>query len=114
MYTTTHKILKDSIEKAVECKEKITRRKLFSKGIKVVECSSCKLNMKESTALEQIKNNRENAPICVACILGWTRNKEKGNRTKSVMDDITNKKKSPYKKDTRRDREKELDKISNR
>ena len=36
-------------------------------------CSQCKLGMKKPMADEQLKNKRENAPICMACIMGIPR-----------------------------------------
>lgn len=37
------------------------------------ECSQCHMLMKKSIADAQIENNRENAPICLGCIMGYTR-----------------------------------------
>lgn len=36
-------------------------------------CSKCKQPMNKKIHDEQIKNKRENAPICVACIMGVPR-----------------------------------------
>ena len=41
-----------------------------------MECSQCHHLMKKSIALAQIENKRENAPICVACIMGIPRSKD--------------------------------------
>lgn len=41
-------------------------------------CSQCKRPMRKSTADIQITNKRENAPICIACIMGVKR-KDKGS-----------------------------------
>lgn len=43
----------------------------YEKGI--TKCSQCEQNMMKYIADIQIENNRENAPICVACILGKKR-----------------------------------------
>lgn len=37
------------------------------------ECSQCHMPMKRSIADIQIENNRENAPICIGCIMGYDR-----------------------------------------
>lgn len=37
------------------------------------KCSQCKGNMRSDLAKLQIENNRENAPICMACIMGYKR-----------------------------------------
>jgi hypothetical protein len=39
----------------------------------LVLCSQCKRGMKKTTADIQIENKRENAPICIACIMGIKR-----------------------------------------
>ena len=36
-------------------------------------CSLCKKGMRKDLAKAQIENKRENAPICMACIMGYTR-----------------------------------------
>ncbi len=44
------------------------------KGIwKLAKCSMCKRGMRKDIAVLQIENKRENAPICMACIMGYKR-----------------------------------------
>lgn len=38
-------------------------------------CSQCKHNMRKDIADAQIENKRENAPICMSCIMGYKRKK---------------------------------------
>lgn len=38
-----------------------------------VVCTQCERKMSKHTGDQQVKNNRENAPICVPCILGKPR-----------------------------------------
>lgn len=37
------------------------------------KCSQCQRGMRKDIAEIQIENKRENAPICQACIMGYTR-----------------------------------------
>jgi hypothetical protein len=39
----------------------------------ITSCSKCHRGMRKDTADEQIKNKRENAPICIPCIMGRPR-----------------------------------------
>lgn len=94
----------------------LTRPSLF-KGIKggVATCSQCKHKMKKSTADQQIENKRENAPICVACILGNDR-KQGGvysGRYKAIKA-IQNGEKYNYKRERKSDREKDINDIAKR
>lgn len=41
-------------------------------------CSQCKLAMDSHIAIQQIENKRENAPICIPCIVGIPRGRSKG------------------------------------
>ena len=50
---------------------KKAKKKLFL--IKLTKCSQCKRGMEKRIADLQIENKRENAPICVPCILGIKR-----------------------------------------
>jgi len=99
--------------RAVEFNNVIKRGSLFVKNIQTVVCSSCECKMKKSTADQQIENKRENAPICVACILGKERNHEKRERKIYVMDCIRKGIKNE-KVDNERSRRKELNKLSER
>lgn len=53
----------------------LARRGKFGGGAlsRTTDCSQCLRRMSKYTADEQIKNKREFAPICVACILGKPR-----------------------------------------
>lgn len=45
----------------------------FGKGPQTSVCTQCERKMLKTVADLQIKNQRENAPICVPCILGLKR-----------------------------------------
>lgn len=36
-------------------------------------CTQCKKAMRPDIARKQIENKKENAPICIPCIMGWKR-----------------------------------------
>lgn len=44
---------------------------------KPILCTQCKLSMDRDMAKAQIENKRENAPICMACIMGSGRKRAK-------------------------------------
>ena len=55
-------------------KEKYNKRAGFKKYlVSTIECSQCHRKMKASIGLAQIENKRENAPICIPCIMGIPR-----------------------------------------
>lgn len=62
--------------------DRLEREKMFKKSkstqyknrmFATVECTQCKRKMSGKTGKEQIANKRENAPICVPCIMGIPR-----------------------------------------
>lgn len=54
-------------------REKNYRKVVLHIGIPLVLCSKCNQSMDGKIANTQKVNKRENAPICVACIMGFTR-----------------------------------------
>jgi len=62
--------------KLIEQKKKHAqeRNKVWrNRNKKPILCTQCELSMDRDTAKVQIENKRENAPICMACILGKPR-----------------------------------------
>lgn len=59
--------------KAGYSKQKIRKNALKYFRIKATKCSQCKRGMDNKLAKTQIKNKRENAPICIPCIMGIPR-----------------------------------------
>ena len=56
-------------------KREMARKGKFGPGAmsRTVLCTQCDRSMSKYTADQQIENKRENAPICVPCILGKPR-----------------------------------------
>lgn len=64
--------------------DKLRRKKLnFVNRCSLKKCSLCSGYMRGDIAKLQIENKRENAPICMACIMGYKR-KVKPKYKKSV------------------------------
>ena len=108
---------KQAIDINIELRDVMKRPSLFRKMGEHSTCSMCKHMMSKATADLQIENKRENAPICVACILGKPR-KEKGtskwaniHKTRTA---IKNGIKYTKEKDDSASRKKELDKLFDR
>lgn len=56
-------------------KREMARKGKFGQGAmsRTVLCTQCNRSMSKYTADQQIENKRDNAPICVACIIGKPR-----------------------------------------
>lgn len=103
-----------AIKRSMDEHKLLRRKKLFRKDEPTMECLTCHGRMKKSTGEAQIENKRENAPICVACILGKKRNPEKALHIKRVKDALVAGKKENKNPDNHITRRKILDELSNR
>jgi hypothetical protein len=68
------RVVVDALVERYNRKQKARQQNNFKKFLlATATCSQCKRKMRKDIADEQIKNNRENAPICVPCIMGIKR-----------------------------------------
>ena len=75
MYHDPYKELQRRVnlmDRHLTAKKRAKKGKNLYKG-KPVMCPHCKRGMSAYMASEQIKNEREDAPICMACIMGYKR-----------------------------------------
>ena len=54
-----------------------SRKSLRFAFLKTAKCTQCGFGMRKDWADEQVRNGRENAPICLPCILGKKRKKRR-------------------------------------
>ena len=54
-----------------------------------VECTQCHRKMDKVTGDIQVENKRENAPICIPCIMGYPRRKLQTNEPTEEEDTTT-------------------------
>lgn len=112
-----HKKRKDAININIELNNIYKKPKLFTKNEGTSICSQCKHLMSKHMADQQIANKRENAPICMACIMEKPR-KEKGTSKWSNIHKLRNAIKSGEKytkeKDTQHSRKAEINKLFDR
>tara|TARA_R110000868_G_scaffold400854_1_gene675569 strand:- start:545 stop:940 length:396 start_codon:yes stop_codon:yes gene_type:complete len=60
----------------IERRKRAKKRNNFKFFIQpTVHCSQCDRGMRKDIAKQQIENKRENAPICIPCIIGIPRKK---------------------------------------
>lgn len=119
MYFNPQSNSKRIINTVSEHKNSLKRKSLFRKG-KATPCSQCTFGMDSHMAEQQIANKRENAPICMSCILGKPRRNREQVRCK--MDHIIKSRDGikagvsypEEKRDGKIQRKKELDKLSDR
>lgn len=71
-YEIKHRV-NDVLAKKARGKKKMRLNALKFFRVKPATCSQCKRGMDRKTANLQIENKRENAPICIPCILGIPR-----------------------------------------
>jgi len=77
------KAIKEAVAKYDRKKEyKKNHPKGFRGVWKTTICSQCKRGMRKDLANLQIENKRENAPICMACIMGYKRKPKSGKTWK--------------------------------
>lgn len=66
--------VKDAVKKYDARKNKIATKTRGFRGIwNLAKCSKCQRGMRKDIADAQIENKRENAPICIPCIMGQDR-----------------------------------------
>jgi hypothetical protein len=82
----------ETYERRKEYKRRKNFKTVFHNMINLAICSQCKRKMRKDIANAQIENKRENAPICIACILGKPRKAIPAKSEYSKMDPSTKEK----------------------
>lgn len=95
-YTDEHIALQSAVKnKLCQMHFSARRQKNYRKSLKrtFAICSQCARGMDRDMAAAQIENKRENAPICMACIMGYARRPlgQKKTDWKAMRQDIQSK-----------------------